>query len=570
MGKPNASGMARKPRIIRCAIYTRKSTEEGLEQEFNSLDAQREACAAYVLSQRHEGWILLPEFYDDGGYSGGNMERPGLRRLLAAVGAGKIDVIVVYKVDRLTRALSDFARIVETLDAAGASFVSITQAFNTTTSMGRLTLNVLLSFAQFEREVISERVRDKIAASKQKGMWMGGAVPLGYDVIDRKLVPNTAEAETVRHIFRRYLEVRSVRELMEVLKAEGIRTKLQVRKDGATRGGIPFMRGPLYCLLKNPIYIGQIPHRKATYPGQHEPIVPLEQWNAVQALLAHNGAERKFGTNAAEASLLAGMIKDGEGRSLTPSHASKKHQHYRYYVSSSAEECRASKPTRVPAGEIEKLVTEGVAQHLSDKNKLLDALQNAPLDAHGRDHLLHSWLALGARIPIMPRSELRELMMGIQLEVVVGANRCAATFDPECLRQRSERGEEAVSAALEHRVTIALPGALVRRGQELRLVYTSNGQACDGRRDPRLISLLAKGFAARTELLCQPASGNGSQAQIRRAHLSRVARASYLAPDIIEAVLSGRQPAQLTGRTILRAANIALDWYEQRRLFGFG
>src|SRR6218665_2184256 len=240
-------------RAIRCAIYTRKSTEEGLDQEFNSLDAQREACAAYVLSQKHEGWSLLPDYYDDGGYSGGNMDRPGLKRLLADVQAGKVDVIVVYKVDRLTRALSDFSKIVDVLDAAGASFVSVTQAFNTTTSMGRLTLNVLLSFAQFEREVMGERVRDKIAASKRKGIWMGGPVPLGYDVVDRKLVINEAEAETVRHIFRRYLELGSVRELMAALAREDVRSKVMTMRDGSKRGGCHFVRGPLYCLLKNPI-----------------------------------------------------------------------------------------------------------------------------------------------------------------------------------------------------------------------------------------------------------------------------------------------------------------------------
>jgi DNA invertase Pin-like site-specific DNA recombinase len=216
--------------VLRCAIYTRKSTEDGLEQEFNSLDAQREACAAYILSQRHEGWVLVPEQYDDGGFSGGNMDRPGLKQLLAEVEAGKVDVIVVYKVDRLTRALSDFAKIVDVLDAKGASFVSITQAFNTTTSMGRLTLNVLLSFAQFEREVTGERIRDKIEASKKKGIWMGGTVPLGYDVQERRLIVNPAEAEMVRQIFARYLELGSVRDVVEALSQEGWRTKVQIRE----------------------------------------------------------------------------------------------------------------------------------------------------------------------------------------------------------------------------------------------------------------------------------------------------------------------------------------------------
>jgi DNA invertase Pin-like site-specific DNA recombinase len=257
---------------IRCAIYTRKSTEEGLEQEFNSLDAQREACAAYILSQRHEGWSALPGFYDDGGFSGGNMQRPGLVKLMADVATGKVDVIVVYKVDRLTRSLADFAKIVDVLDAAGASFVSVTQSFNTTTSMGRLTLNVLLSFAQFEREVTGERIRDKIAASKRKGMWMGGPVPLGYDVFDRKLIVNDVEAEQIRHIMERYLALGSVRSLADELATIGYRTKLRPLRNGTSLGGVPFSRGGLFHLLANCVYTGEVRHKGQTYAGAHDPI----------------------------------------------------------------------------------------------------------------------------------------------------------------------------------------------------------------------------------------------------------------------------------------------------------
>ncbi|WP_340587291.1 recombinase family protein [Erythrobacter alti] len=260
----------------RCAIYTRKSTEEGLEQAFNSLDAQREACAAYVMSQAHEGWELGGELYDDGGWSGGNMDRPGLQQLLADVEAGKVDVIVVYKVDRLTRNLADFARIVDKLDKADASFVSVTQAFNTTTSMGRLTLNVLLSFAQFEREVTGERIRDKVAASKRKGMWMGGPVPLGYDLDDRKLLPHPTEAAQVRLIFERYVALRSISALAEDLAGRGIRTRLRTYRDGQTKGGIHFTKGPLALLLKNPIYLGKVRHDGELYEGEHEQIVPQD------------------------------------------------------------------------------------------------------------------------------------------------------------------------------------------------------------------------------------------------------------------------------------------------------
>jgi DNA invertase Pin-like site-specific DNA recombinase len=266
---------------VRCAIYTRKSSEEGLEQDFNSLDAQREACEAYVASQRSEGWIALPKMYDDGGFSGGTMERPALRELLADIEAGLVDTVVVYKVDRLTRSLSDFAKIVDVFDAASASFVSVTQSFNTTTSMGRLTLNMLLSFAQFEREVTGERIRDKIAASKAKGMWMGGRPPLGYEVCDRKLEIVEEEAETVRHIFRRYAELGSVFDLRDDLVATGITAKRHVSVSGNTTGGGLLDRGALYHLLQNHLYRGEISHKRQIYPGQHEAIVDEEFWNAV-------------------------------------------------------------------------------------------------------------------------------------------------------------------------------------------------------------------------------------------------------------------------------------------------
>jgi site-specific DNA recombinase len=271
-----------------------------------------------VLSQRHEGWTLLPDTYDDGGYSGGTMDRPGLRQPLAEVKAGRVDVIVVYKVDRLTRALSDFAKIVEILDGVGASFVSITQSFNTTTSMGRLTLNVLLSFAQFEREVISERVRDKIAASKRKGMWMGGPIPLGYDVVTRKLVLNEAEAETIRTIFRRYLDVGTVAALVEALDREGIRSKLQHWSNGRMRGGTPFGRGALYHLLANRLYRGDIRHHDEWHAGEHDGIIEEQLWNAVQAQLAGNAVARRMRSNARDGSLLAGRIRDGQGRAMRP------------------------------------------------------------------------------------------------------------------------------------------------------------------------------------------------------------------------------------------------------------
>ena len=328
MPEQQVSRAARRPPTVRCAIYTRKSSEEGLEQDFNSLHAQREACEAYIVSEKHEGWIAVPTRYDDGGLSGGTMERPALRRLLQDIGEGGIDVIVVYKVDRLTRALSDFARIVDIFDRHEVSFISVTQLFNTTTSMGRLTLNVLLSFAQFEREVTGERIRDKIAASKKKGMWMGGNPPLGYDARDRKLVVNEAEAATVRHLFALYRQIKSVRELRHRLEAEGISSKRRVRRDGSVSGGKPINRGALYHLLQNRLYLGEVVHRDNSYPGEHEAIIERELWDQVQAILAQNANGERRGTTS-RPSLLTGLLFDEEGGRLSPSHAVKQGRRYR-------------------------------------------------------------------------------------------------------------------------------------------------------------------------------------------------------------------------------------------------
>ena len=309
--------------IVRCAIYTRKSSEEGLEQFFNSLDAQREACHAYTLSQRHEGWRVVDHQYDDGGYSGGSMERPGLTRLLQDIDAGRIDTIVVYKVDRLTRSLADFAKMIEGFDAGGVSFVSVTQQFNTTTSMGRLTLNILLSFAQFERELTGERIRDKIAASKRRGMWMGGTIPLGYDLRDRKLIVNPEEADRVREIFRLYLELGCVAKLKTHLDRKNITSKVRISTAGNKSGGASYSRGALYDILQNRIYLGEITHRDESFAGQHQAIVAQELWDKVQARLAANNQARRNGSSAKCPSLLSALIYDELGNRFTPSHAVK-------------------------------------------------------------------------------------------------------------------------------------------------------------------------------------------------------------------------------------------------------
>jgi site-specific DNA recombinase len=337
-------------RKLRCAVYTRKSSEEGLEQEFNSLDAQRESCEAYIASQKAEGWVLVPDRYDDGGISGATLERPALQRLLADIEAQRVDVVVVYKIDRLSRALMDFSKLVEIFDRNNVTFVSVTQSFNTTTSMGRLTLNILLSFAQFEREVIGERIRDKFAASRKKGMWMGGFVPLGYDVKDRKLVVNKAEAATVRMIFERFIKIGSATELVRKLRAESVRGKQGKLVD----------KGYVYKLLNNRVYVGDAVHKGAAYPGEHQAIIDRTLWDRVHGILRESPRKRAAHTRAQTPALLKGLIFGPTGRAMTPAHTRKGGKLYRYYVSTDVLKRDADSCTvrRVPAAEIECAVVD--------------------------------------------------------------------------------------------------------------------------------------------------------------------------------------------------------------------
>ena len=335
-------------RKLRCAVYTRKSSEEGLDQAFNSLDAQRESCEAYVASQRAEGWVLVRDRYDDGGFSGGNLERPALRRLLADIEAGLVDVIAVYKIDRLSRSLMDFARLVEVFDRHGVTFVSVTQSFNTTTSMGRLTLNILLSFAQFEREVIGERIRDKFAASRARGMWMGGHPPLGYDVQDRKLVVNEAEAAVVRHIFEQFARLGSPTKLVTVLRAEAVTTKR----------GKPIDKNDLHRLLRNRVYLGDAVHKGVAHLGEHAAILTQQQWDRAQAIHTEPPRRRANTARAQTPALLKGLIFGPDGRAMSPTHTRRRGRQYRYYVGQrvlkeGADDCPVA---RLPAAQIEGMV----------------------------------------------------------------------------------------------------------------------------------------------------------------------------------------------------------------------
>lgn len=366
------------PPIRNCAIYTRKSTEEGLEQDFNTLDAQREACLAYIASQKSEGWVAARDIYNDGGFSGGNIDRPALQQLLNDIKAKKIHIVVVYKIDRLTRSLMDFSKLVEIFDQHQVTFVSVTQSFNTTTSMGRLTLNVLLSFAQFEREVIGERTRDKIAASKRKGMWMGGVPPFGYDIRNRQLIINPIEAVSVKGIFEGYLEARCVRKLQRSLESTGIRSKQWTSKKGRVHESVVFTRGALYFLLANPIYAGMVRHRKTHYPGLHEPIIPTEKWEQVQQMLAGHAAAPRGSRQSSQKSLLKGKLFDVEGKPYGPVYTSKRGKKYRYYLNPQINESQhhlKKEIARFPAHEIEKLVEQTLKVEFADKHKLALLLQ---------------------------------------------------------------------------------------------------------------------------------------------------------------------------------------------------
>lgn len=503
---------------LRCAIYTRKSTDEGLDQSFNSLDAQREACAAYIMSQIHEGWEQIPDYYDDGGYSGGTMERPGLKALLQDVDAGKVDVIVVYKVDRLTRSLSDFAKIVEILDRQGASFVSVTQAFNTTTSMGRLTLNVLLSFAQFEREVTGERIRDKIAASKAKGMWMGGVVPLGYDMKERKLVVVPEEAEKVRHIFRRYLTLGSVYAVQAELAEQGLTTKSRIGSNGAERGNAAFSRGALYQILRNRIYVGEICHKGTAYPGNHDAIVEYDLFERANASLNSRRDAYAAGDHVEERSLLIGLLWDGDGRRMTSDHATKKGGiRYRYYVSCHDKEQPKLKKWRVPAGELERLV---IAQIRNRQEKAVPAIP-------GQDEI---------------RSTIRQI-------VVEGDH------------VRIDFLDDDVSSA-------SVCARFVRHGNQRRIESSSEDDL--RRPDPALIKLIVRAYQARRALNATPSiQAAAAQLGLTSRYFAVLLRLAFLAPDIIAAIMDGKQPVALTRQRLARIGNLPHDWAAQRALFGF-
>ncbi len=532
---------------IRCAIYTRKSSEEGLEQSFNSLDAQREACEAYIRSQRHEGWHAISAYYDDGGFSGGNLDRPALKRLMADIEAGKVNVVVVYKVDRLTRSLADFAKIIDQFDKQEISFVSVTQQFNTTSSMGRLTLNVLLSFAQFEREVTGERIRDKIAASKKKGMWMGGTVPLGYEVRDRKLVINQEEAARVRLIFQSFLEQRSVLALQDWLRTNDVRSK----------GGNDFTRGPLYQMLRNPLYMGLIRHRNDTYPGQHEAIVDRETWDKVQALLNDNRQGERRKPRATKVSLLTGIIFDSAGTLFTPTHTNKTGRRYRYYASQAIirKATETHVPARIPAHDLEAAVAGRIVRLLQTPEELL-AIFGDNDNHNGRRYsaLIAQASATASAWASRTTAFQEEFLKAILDRVIVHPDHVeirirAQQLEQVILAHKSAGAKNAQSMPDRERIiSLDCPFRHIQKGKALRLVVGENPAPPEATR-VAILKAIARARLWYDQLISGEASDLRDLAKLHHVssrYIRVIFRLASLSPASVESILNQRNRAELS------------------------
>jgi site-specific DNA recombinase len=566
--------------VTRCAIYTRKSSEEGLEQSFNSLDAQREACEAYIASQRHEGWRALPARYDDGGYSGATLDRPAVQHLLQDIEAKKVDTIVVYKVDRLTRSLADFAKIVEALDARGVSFVSVTQQFNTTTSMGRLTLNILLSFAQFEREVTGERIRDKIAASKRKGMWMGGTIPLGYDLQERKLIVNPKEAKLVVRLFHLYLTLGCVSKLKARLDQEGITSKARTSAAGNRSGGTSYSRGALYDILQNRIYLGEIHHRGENHPGVHAAIVPPELWDRVQAQLKSDNQGRRNGLKANSPSLLVGLLQNAEGNRFTPSHTSKNGRRYRYYVCQATSDGATNPPARLPAHDVERQVVLRLQSFLQSGKNVMDVLSLGEEPPARAQQIMAAaakqFDQLSSGSPAVVRDFLRKVVQRVVvhpdwIEVEVGKHKLRAALTGEPHAASPQPATQQLQPDSSDVIRLEIEARVKRCGGEMRLVLPPDHlDRVPWHPTSSLLKALARARRWHEWIVAGEVSGQRAIAQrlgLNERYIGRVLTCAFLAPDIVEAILEGRQPSDLTLARLTH--DIPLSWIEQRKQLGF-
>lgn len=523
-------------KAIRCAIYTRKSSEEGLEQDFNSLDAQREACEAYIKSQMHEGWILVEKQYNDGGFSGGTMERPAFKELLKDIENDKIDIVVVYKVDRLTRSLMDFSKIIDVFDRHETSFVSITQQFNTTTSMGRLTLNILLSFAQFEREVTGERIRDKIAASKKKGMWMGGKVPLGYLKEDKKLIIHNEDAQKVQMLFDKYLELKSVPKLMQYLKENEIKTKTYKY----------FSKGQLYHLLGNKVYIGKITHKDKVYDGEHKAIICDETFEKVQKLLYENKVDKTCGVKSSSNSLLAGLIYDDLGNKMTPSHSNNHGRRYRYYISRALKNNEETgSVSKIPAGEVEKFVIETTKEFLQDKKQIQKIISEYKI---GKQNKL-----IYTAQNIQDYSEPK-LIRAIINKIVVSKNLIEITYNEASIKKVlnalannqeivvSDKNEELTPIVISKNIKITQPS----RNDNILILNAKEYDTPEP--NPYLVNAIVKSYyyhkqiqAGKTIEDLQTEEGLKDSKYIRN-----IMNLKYISPELTEQILNGTQPQDLS------------------------
>lgn len=561
---------------LRCAIYTRKSSEEGLDQAFNSLDAQREACAAYIASQASLGWSLVPDHYDDGGISGGTLERPAIQSLLQHIKDRKIDVVVVYKIDRLTRSLTDFAKLVEVFDGHGVSFVSVTQQFNTTTSMGRLTLNVLLSFAQFEREVTAERIRDKIAASKQKGMWMGGRIPLGYKLADRKLLIDQEGAAYVRMLFNRYLELRSVSELIREINRDSSSKSVGTVEARIRR---PTSRGHLRHILSNPIYIGKLRHRDKLHEGKHEPIITDVVFDSVQVLLAEKIPENRSRFTNRDLHLLTGLVFDETGDRLAPNHAFNHGKRYRYYISGRLRHAKAggNDGWRIPADELESIVL-GQATDILQNRSMLAGWLNESSSAWSLERALVTSSELAVLLQNHADTEGRkQILRTIFNAVTLSATVIRFEVRRDVLMQRlfvdsssapHDRERDASFGGDEDILVIERPMTIKRRGVEARIVIDGASQR---KPDSSLVDLIARAHLYLNRLTDGSVSSIADLATelgVHRADISRILPLAFLSPDITEAILAGRQPADLTARTLSRLIDVPPGWAEQAIALG--
>lgn len=546
-------------RQIRCAVYTRKSTEEGLEQDFNSLDAQREACEAYIKSQQHEGWVLIDKYYDDGGFSGGTLERPGVKELFKDIEAGEVDIVVVYKVDRLTRSLMDFAKIVDLFDSHNASFVSITQHFNTTTSMGRLTLNILLSFAQFEREVTGERIRDKIAASKKKGMWMGGRVPLGYEIADKKLVIEKDFSSVIKIIFERYLELKSVHKLKTYLDESNIRSK----------SGKVFSKGNLYKILSNKIYIGLITHKNNTYNGEHKQIIDFETFEKVQKLLLENRVDKNCGLKSSSNSLLAGKIYDDKNNRMSPSHSNTRKRKYRYYVSLAVTKLKKGQEgsvSKIPAGEIEKFVVEEIKNFLLNTKKVQKLIKD--LNVINQNDIINTIAEItDFSNPKLIRAILEKVVISKEwIEITLSQSQLIETFknlahDLEPPIETKEPCEDTITIKKDVRISTTS-----QIGCNTLIIPT--GSNIVPMPNQHLIKVIVKSRYWNELLLSGEAKTSNDIQKLEglndNSYLKQVLNLRFLAPEITEAILNGTQPRDLTMAKLFSLKTI--DWQEQKKI----